>query len=401
MKALCFEDSGVKGLFSVNILLTVAVCDVILMFKELNTSDSGSLSLEEFYAVYDATLLKWEAQFSHIPWFHTTWIPLQTLCQWAHDFVIWPYFEHVILYAVEAMLRVLGMGLTQYFNSGWNVYDFSVTLGTFLGVIILYMAPWFVYVVVLRPLRLLRLFKLKKRYRDVFGTLVLLTPLMCSTAIVMLVMYYFFSIIGMELFAGYDMRNCCVYAVMVSPWSRGYFMLFYLFTMVVLTIVVASVLEAFRFRIQYKRQTTKREEEKMLHEEVHLKWEEMQSWVQDFQLLERLRADLIVGLQKVEAKVEVEGQISFGFNFDIYNNLRIVEKFRSKDGEIEGTATFIGCRPRNREVLQRRMYRTEIEEWMKEADMAERHQLSEHTSNENEHLIASGDAYQRPLSINS
>nr|CAD7396976.1 unnamed protein product [Timema cristinae] len=184
------------------------VCDVILMFKELNTSDSGSLSLEEFYAVYDATLLKWEAQFSHIPWFHTTWIPLQRLCQWAHDFVIWPYFEHVILYAVEAMLRVLGMGLTQYFNSGWNVYDFSVTLGTLLGVIILYMAPWFVYVVVLRPLRLLRLFKLKKRYRDVFGTLVLLTPLMCSTAIVMLVMYYFFSIIGMELFAGYDMRNC-------------------------------------------------------------------------------------------------------------------------------------------------------------------------------------------------
>nr|CAD7437546.1 unnamed protein product [Timema bartmani] len=256
------------------------------------------------------------------------------------------YFAPKKMYAVEAMLRVLGLGLTQYFNSGWNVYDFSVTLGTFLGVIILYMAPWFVYVVVLRPLRLLRLFKLKKRYRDVFGTLVLLTPLMCSTAIVMLVMYYFFSIIGMELFAGYDMRNCCVnttvedfykwssnsttalgyyylntfddlmtsgvtlfeltivnnwfilmnsYAVMVSPWSRGYFMLFYLFTMVVLTIVVASVLEAFRFRIQYKRQTTKREEEKMLHEEVHLKWEEMQSWVQDFQLLERLRADLIVG----------------------------------------------------------------------------------------------------------
>nr|CAD7453863.1 unnamed protein product [Timema tahoe] len=308
------------------------------------------------------------------------------------------YFAPKKMYAVEAMLRVLGLGLTQYFNSGWNVYDFSVTLGTFLGVIILYMAPWFVYVVVLRPLRLLRLFKLKKRYRDVFGTLVLLTPLMCSTAIVMLVMYYFFSIIGMELFAGYDMRNCCVnttvedfykwssnsttalgyyylntfddlmtsgvtlfeltivnnwfilmnsYAVMVSPWSRGYFMLFYLFTMVVLTIVVASVLEAFRFRIQYKRQTTKREEEKMLHEEVHLKWEEMQSWVQDFQLLERLRADLIVG----------------------------------------GTATFIGCRPRNREVLQRRMYRTEIEEWMREADVAERHQLTEHTSTETGRLL--------------
>lgn len=51
------------------------------------------------------------------------------------------------------------------------------------------------------------------------------------------------------------------YALVVSPWSRAYFMLFYLFTMIVLTIVVASVLEAFRFRIQYKRQTSKREGE--------------------------------------------------------------------------------------------------------------------------------------------
>lgn len=36
-------------------------------------------------------------------------------------------------------------------------------------------------------------------------------------------------------------------------------MVFYLFTMVVLTIVVASVLEAFRFRIQYKQQTSKKD----------------------------------------------------------------------------------------------------------------------------------------------
>lgn len=58
--------------------------------------------------------------------------------------------------------------------------------------------------------RLLRIFKLKKRYRDIFGTLVLLSPLMWSTAIVMMVMYYFFAIIGMELFSEYDLRNCCV-----------------------------------------------------------------------------------------------------------------------------------------------------------------------------------------------
>lgn len=107
------------------------------------------------------------------------------------------------------MIRSLALGWTEYISSGWNVFDLIVTVAAILGVMLLEVAPTVTAVVVLRPLRLLRLFKLKKRYRDIFGTLVLLSPLMCSTAIVMLVMYYFFAIIGMELFSHYDMRNCC------------------------------------------------------------------------------------------------------------------------------------------------------------------------------------------------
>lgn len=34
----------------------------------------------------------------------------------------------------------------------------------------------------------------------------------------------------------------------------------------------------------------------MLHEEVDLKWEEIMSWIQDFQLLEKLRPELVVGV---------------------------------------------------------------------------------------------------------
>lgn len=49
------------------------------------------------------------------------------------------------------------------------------------------------------------------------------------------------------------------YVSVAHSYSRIYFITFYLFTMVVLTIVVASVLQAFRFRIHYKRQTSKRD----------------------------------------------------------------------------------------------------------------------------------------------
>lgn len=104
---------------------------------------------------------------------------------------------------------MLGMGLERYFSSGWNLYDFVVTSGGLIAIISLRLFPDFVYVVVFRPLKLLRLFKLKKRYRDIIGTMAILSPLIKSAGCVMLVMYYFFAIIGMELFAGYDMRNCC------------------------------------------------------------------------------------------------------------------------------------------------------------------------------------------------
>lgn len=49
------------------------------------------------------------------------------------------------------------------------------------------------------------------------------------------------------------------YAFKVGLYTRLYFMIFYLITMIVLTIVVSSFLEAFRFRIQYKRSTSKRD----------------------------------------------------------------------------------------------------------------------------------------------
>lgn len=73
----------------------------------------------------------------------------------------------------------------------------------------------------------------------------------------------------------------------------------------------------------------------MLHEEVELKWDELQCIIEDFQTLENLRSALVVG----------------------------------------GSTMFVGSRPRTREVLQRKMYTHEINEWLAEAKLEER-QLS-------------------------
>ncbi|KAJ2940242.1 hypothetical protein O0L34_g11811 [Tuta absoluta] len=391
--------------------------DVYLTFKHLNQSGTGGLSRAEFANLYEVFALRWAPQQARAPWYAES--ILEPIGRVASIAVSWPYFEAVIyslivgnglsmvlrvcetdgdlqnsarllcaswdtwlflsLFLLEAGLRMMAVGLHAYLESGWNVFDLSVTLLALMGAVMLSIAPKLFIVVIFRPLRLMRLYKLKKRYRDVFGTLVLLSPLMSSAGCVMLVMYYFFAIVGMELFAGYDLRNCCVnttvedfykwssnastplgyyylnsfeniltsgvtlfeltvvnnwfilmnaYATVAGQFSRIYFMVFYLFTMVVLTIVVASVLEAFRFRIQYKRSTTKRDEEKLLHEEVHTSLEEAQR---------------------------------LGANGDLADYLR---PYLPPGSEV----TFIGSRPRTKEVLQRRMYQQEIQKWLAEED---------------------------------
>lgn len=74
----------------------------------------------------------------------------------------------------------------------------------------------------------------------------------------------------------------------------------------------------------------------MLHEEVELKWDELQCIIEDFQTLENLRSFLVVG----------------------------------------GSTLFIGSRPRTREVLQRKMYTHKINEWINEAKTEERQSLA-------------------------
>ncbi|KAK2102647.1 Two pore calcium channel protein 1 [Saguinus oedipus] len=113
-------------------------------------------------------------------------------------------------------------------------FDFSVTVFAFLGLLALAlnMEPFY-FIVVLRPLQLLRLFKLKERYRNVLDTMFELLPRMArycqpptrptgpgavwqcpvgagaDLGLTLLIFYYSFAIVGMEFFCGILFPNCC------------------------------------------------------------------------------------------------------------------------------------------------------------------------------------------------
>merc|ERR1719186_515742 len=219
----------------------------------------------------------------------------------------------MLLYGVEVLFKVVGLVTSTSLLSMGLVFSSEDHMST---------------IVILRLVRVLRLFKVKKRFRDVFGTALILLPHLVSTVIVLQLLYYFFAIIGLELFSSYDLTNCCkglsiesfyfhhpdphavlhgfyflnnfhslpqagvtlfeltvvnnwsiimeaYVAVTGTEWTRLYFITFYLFTVVGMTIVVAAVLEAFLFRMQYKNALKKDDETGKLTVTVSLTTEEL------------------------------------------------------------------------------------------------------------------------------
>ncbi|KAM9194022.1 two pore channel protein 1 isoform 4-T4 [Dugong dugon] len=209
-----------------------------LTFKALNQSNTPQLSLKDFYDIYEVTALKWKAKKNREHWFdelprtaflifkginilvkskafqyfmylvvavNGIWILVETFMLKGGNFfskhVPWSYIVFLTIYGVELFLKVAGLGPIEYLSSGWNLvlacicrgteacclkggpavlrFDFSVTVFAFLGLLALAfnMEPFY-FIVVLRPLQLLRLFKLKKRYRNVLDTMFELLPRM-------------------------------------------------------------------------------------------------------------------------------------------------------------------------------------------------------------------------------
>ncbi|XP_043295539.1 two pore calcium channel protein 1 isoform X1 [Cervus canadensis] len=403
-----------------------------LTFKALNQSNTPLLSLEDFNDIYEVAALKWKAKRNREHWFdelprtaflifkginilvkskafqyfmylvvavNGVWMLVETFMLKGGNFVSkhvpWSYLVFLTIYAVELFLKVAGLGPVKYLSSGWNLFDFSVTAFAFLGLLALaFNTEPFYFIVVLRPLQLLRLFKLKQRYRNVLDTMFELLPRMASLGLTLLIFYYSFAIVGMEFFCGILYPNCCNtstvadayrwlnhtvgnrtvveegyyylnnfdnilnsfvtlfeltvvnnwYIIMegvtsqTSHWSRLYFMTFYIVTMVVMTIIVAFILEAFVFRMNYSRKNQDSEVDGGIT------------------LEKELSKDELVAVLKLYREAE-------GANSDIAQLLKILSQM---DRYEQNTVAFLGRRSRTKSDLSLKMYQEEIKEWYEE-----------------------------------
>ncbi|EDO47517.1 predicted protein [Nematostella vectensis] len=390
-----------------------------IVFKSLDKEERGALSLDDFYNVFEKKELSWKKVLNRKKKFVSLNYPIFSyhlcvsyririslpislflhliscffvffiillgihwlICQKAFDYFIY-LLTFFLVYGTEALLKIIGLGAKQYFRSGWNCFDFIVTVLGIIGAIGASAKSFSIaFIVCLRPLRLLLLFKLKQRYRDVLDTIWVLMPRMFRVALVILCLYYSYGIIGLECFSGLKLKNCCngtsvdvnyresgyyylnnfddllhafvtLFELTVvnnwfiimegvvnvtSDWSRIYFMSFFIITMVVMTIVVAFVLEAFLFRIQYRKRTTNEEVEMAIKTEINVSYEEIRAL--DPQLVEQ------EGVQ--------EGETVRHYTTGSLTSLRCVQ-----EGE---TVTYRGKRHKTKMDFSIKMYSDEVQ----------------------------------------
>uniref|UniRef100_A0AAX7V156 Ion transport domain-containing protein n=1 Tax=Astatotilapia calliptera TaxID=8154 RepID=A0AAX7V156_ASTCA len=355
--------------------------DRFLTYKALNTSGAPMLSLQDFYKFYEVTGLKWKARRNWLLIPYCGYFPLQFISR-LHCVSVLP----LSVYGVEVLLKISGLGPVAYFSSGWNLFDFSVTVFAFLGLIALaFDKEPFYFIVILRPLQLLRLFKIKQRYRNVLDTMFELFPRMASLGLTLIIFYYSFAIVGMEFFADVVYPNCCNTSTvadsyrlinntqgnktvleegyyylnnfnnilssfvtlfeltvvnnwyitmegvtsMTSHWSRLYFMTFYIVTMVVMTIIVAFILDAFVFRMNYSRKNR----------------EPLENPEGGFEL-EVSRDDVLAALELYKQMCPGSSSLS------------------SLQGH--SSLVYLGRRSRTKSDLSMKMYEEEIQEWYAE-----------------------------------
>jgi len=199
-------------------------------------------------------------------------------------------WSFTLLWTFEMSAKMFLMGLKSYFASYKNVFDATITV---VGLIASVLSEFnlvgnkFVRVImILRSLRLLRLFSRMKKFRMIFATLVQLIPIFTALLGVLVFQYYFFGLIGIRLFGGLlntqnpilqtttyaavhyypnnfnDFGSACVVLfdlMVINNWfiymdavalvtnesSRIFFFLFWFFTnLLTLNLLVANILDA-------------------------------------------------------------------------------------------------------------------------------------------------------------
>lgn len=115
-------------------------------------------------------------------------------------------YVFILIFTAEAIIKIFAMR-TLYFKDSWNRFDFFIVCGTAIILVI----KWIgvaenldILATIIRTLRIcrvLRLIKRQEKLQEIFSTLVNATPAMGSVGVLLMLIIFMFSIIGMSSFS--------------------------------------------------------------------------------------------------------------------------------------------------------------------------------------------------------
>jgi len=417
--------------------------DKYLMFKTLDTENSGKITLNQFYDFYTFIDLKWSKNEIATPFYmqfnsklivdagnliskivkqpyfdvyvyvtialSIAWQLVETnfpnkilvngIDKYIHLEMSTVSLIIIILFTIELLMKIIAYDLKNFLKDYWNLFDFVIIIASIIGLVASAFNLPFAFIYVLRCVRLLKLFELRASYRNIMDSFMLiLIKRFMSVTIVVLIVLYSFAILGMELFSDYDLRDCCQeseyaanfrtgkndtengyyylnnfenvlisyvtlfqlmvandwqvimegFVILYSPWCRAYFMLYYLVTMIMITIVIAFVLEAFLFRIQYKTKLGSIEQDTKIIADVNLSQNEYEYCM----LTERLCDQTEERWRKMSIFIESGGELP-------------------RNNNIETIHCFHGEKLRTKFLFSLLLYAEEVANWVREFDYEE------------------------------
>ena len=115
----------------------------------------------------------------------------------------------LVIFLVEIILKLYAFGTQAFFAKLWNLFDFvvvgaAILLSTYESIIHNPVGSGTALdiLMVMRVIRIFRIFHSMPRFRIVINTIGHILPSMATYGGVILIFYYFFAIIGMEIFHG-------------------------------------------------------------------------------------------------------------------------------------------------------------------------------------------------------
>lgn len=111
----------------------------------------------------------------------------------------------VIIFTAEVIIKIIGFG-KRYFMEGWQVFDFVIVILSIVGIILEESLQenkvgLSALMKGLRSIRILKLFKRNKSLRVIFDTFMITLPNLLNVGSLLLLLFYIYAILGINLFA--------------------------------------------------------------------------------------------------------------------------------------------------------------------------------------------------------